>query len=107
MAGATPEWRRFDARERLVRIGSVVGAALVVIGSWELLDINLQYVTTAPAQVGDLFGRMYPPDVTYLPNAVGPLAETIQITDRHTVGDDEGSGIGQSVDHVREDATLK
>jgi len=79
MAGATPEWRRFDARERLVRIGSVVGAALVVIGSWELLDINLQYVTTAPAQVGDLFGRMYPPDVTYLPNAVGPLAETIQI----------------------------
>ena len=79
MAGATREWSRFDARERLFRVGSVVVAAAVVIASWEWLDMSLQYVTTAPAQVGDLLGRMVPPDWGYLPNAVGPLAETIQI----------------------------
>ncbi|OYR43137.1 phosphonate ABC transporter, permease protein PhnE [Halorubrum sp. Ib24] len=79
MAGATREWSRFDARERLFRIGSVVVAVAVVVASWEWLDMSLQYVTTAPAQVGDLLGRMVPPDWGYLPNAVGPLAETIQI----------------------------
>jgi phosphonate transport system permease protein len=79
MAGASPEWRRFDARERLFRIGSVVVAAAVVVGSWEWLDISLRYVTTAPTQASDLLGRMYPPDLAYLPNTVGPLAETIQI----------------------------
>lgn len=79
MAGKTPEWSRFDGRERLFRIGSVVVAAAVVIGSWEWLDVSLRYVTTAPTQVGDLLGRMYPPDLSYLPNTVGPLAETIQI----------------------------
>ena len=79
MAGATRDWSRFDARERLFRIGSVVIAAAVVIASWQWLDMSLRYVTTAPTQVGDLIGRMYPPDWAYLPNAVGPLAETIQI----------------------------
>ncbi|EMA66696.1 phosphonate ABC transporter inner membrane subunit [Halorubrum aidingense JCM 13560] len=79
MAGATREWSRFDARERLFRIGGALVAVAVVVASWEWLDMSLQYVTTAPAQVGDLLGRMYPPDWGYLPNAVGPLAETIQI----------------------------
>jgi phosphonate transport system permease protein len=79
MAGATREWSRFDARERLLRIGGALVAVAVVVASWEWLDMSLQYVTTAPAQVGDLFGRMVPPDWGYLPNAVGPLAETIQI----------------------------
>ncbi len=86
MAGTSPEWRRFDARERLFRIGSVVVAAAVVIGSWEWLDMSLQYVATAPTQVGDLLGRMYPPDIGYLPNTVGPLAETIQIAVVGTIG---------------------
>ena len=79
MAGATREWSRFDARERFLRIGGALVAVAVVVASWEWLDMSLQYVTTAPAQVGDLFGRMVPPDWGYLPNAVGPLAETIQI----------------------------
>ncbi|MGM0449019.1 MAG: phosphonate ABC transporter, permease protein PhnE [Methanobacteriota archaeon] len=79
MAGATREWSRFDARERLLRIGGALVAVAVVVASWEWLDMSLQYVTTAPAQVGDLLGRMVPPDWGYLPNAVGPLAETIQI----------------------------
>ena len=79
MAGATREWSRFDARERFLRIGGALVAVAVVVASWEWLDMSLQYVSTAPAQVGDLFGRMVPPDWGYLPNAVGPLAETIQI----------------------------
>ena len=79
MAGASPEWRRFDARERFFRIGSVIVAAAVVVLSWEWLDISLRYVASAPTQAGDLLGRMYPPDLAYLPNTVGPLAETIQI----------------------------
>ena len=79
MAGATREWSRFGARERLFRIGSVAVAVAVVVASWEWLDISLRYVTTAPTHLGDLFGRMFPPDWGYLPNAVGPLAETVQI----------------------------
>ncbi|WP_435096167.1 phosphonate ABC transporter, permease protein PhnE [Halorubrum sp. N11] len=86
MAGATREWSRFDARERLFRIGSVLVAAAVVVVSWEWLDMSLRYVTTAPAQLGDLFGRMFPPDWAYLPRAVGPLAETIQIAVVGTIG---------------------
>ncbi|WP_281194915.1 phosphonate ABC transporter, permease protein PhnE [Halorubrum sp. F4] len=86
MAGTTRDWTRFDTRERLFRIGSVVVAAAVVIGSWEWLDMSLRYVSSAPLQVGDLLGRMYPPDWGYLPNAVGPLAETIQIAVVGTIG---------------------
>ncbi|ESS10228.1 MAG: phosphonate ABC transporter, permease protein PhnE [uncultured archaeon A07HR60] len=86
MAGASPEWRRFDTRQRVFRIGSVIIAAAIVVVSWEWLDISLQYVTTAPTQVGDLLGRMYPPDWAYLPNAVEPLAETIQIAVVGTIG---------------------
>jgi len=86
MAGATREWSRFEGRERLARIGYVLVAAAVVIASWEWLDMSLRYVTTAPTQAGDLIARMYPPDWGYLPNAVGPLAETIQIAVVGTIG---------------------
>lgn len=86
MAGATREWSRFDARERLFRIGSVAVAAAVVVASWEWLDISLRYVATAPTHLSDLFGRMFPPDWAYLPNAVGPLAETVQIAVVGTIG---------------------
>ncbi|MGM0606400.1 MAG: phosphonate ABC transporter, permease protein PhnE, partial [Halobacteriota archaeon] len=83
MATAANTWSRFDLRERFVRIGFVLVAIATVVGSWiwlaETSNMSLQYVSTAPEQLADLFGRMYPPDWAYLPNVVGPLAETIRI----------------------------
>ncbi|MFC4541135.1 phosphonate ABC transporter, permease protein PhnE [Halosolutus amylolyticus] len=83
MASATRTWSRYEGRARAVRIGFALVAVVTVIGSWawlaETSNMSLQYVSTAPEQLADLFGRMYPPDWAYLPNAVAPLAETIRI----------------------------
>ncbi|MBI3636694.1 MAG: phosphonate ABC transporter, permease protein PhnE [Candidatus Rokubacteria bacterium] len=47
------------------------------------LGIRWDYVADAPAQIGDLLGRMFPPEWTALPRLLGPLAQTINIA---TVG---------------------
>ena len=79
-------WERYDARSRAWRVGLVAVSAVIVVASWWWLDITLKYAVTAPDRLGDLLFRMYPPDISYLPQVVMPLIETIQIAVVGTLG---------------------
>jgi phosphonate transport system permease protein len=43
------------------------------------LGIRWDYVADAPAQVGDLLGRMFPPEWTFAGALIGPTVQTINI----------------------------
>lgn len=78
--GGDPEWRRFEPRQRLLRYLAVLLTLVVLAVAWRAMDINYGYVSSAPREVLDLLTRMYPPDVSYTTEIVGPLLETINIS---------------------------
>jgi len=55
--------------------------ALAALTAWMLarLGIRWEYVADAPAQIGDLLGRMFPPEWPHSRALVGPLLQTINI----------------------------
>jgi len=86
MATEQREWERFDRRRRIGRFVVVLVAAVAVLGSWRFMDTGIVRPETIPREVGDLLTRMYPPDVAYTTEIVGPLIETIQIAALGTLG---------------------
>ncbi|RJX43689.1 phosphonate ABC transporter, permease protein PhnE [Halonotius aquaticus] len=86
MSTEQPSWERFDRRRRLGRFIAVLTAAVVVIASWQFMDIGVVDPNTVPREIADLLTRMYPPDVAYTPQIIGPLIETIHIAALGTVG---------------------
>lgn len=73
-------WRRFDARERLVRVATALLVLAIVAVSWRGLEMNFAYVGTAGAEMMDLFTRMYPPDAGTSVEIVGPLLQSIHVS---------------------------
>ncbi len=79
-AGKHPEvWRRFNPRETVIRYAWYLGVVFVVVWSISNLDIPWFYFLDAHIQVADLTNRMWPPDLEYIGELVGPLIETIHI----------------------------
>ncbi|APX97673.1 phosphonate ABC transporter, permease protein PhnE [Natronorubrum daqingense] len=72
-------WQRHDVRTRLLRFATVLITVPIVVYSWRILGINYDYLSTAGWAVGDLLGRMYPPNHGYTGEIVGPMIETINI----------------------------
>ena len=83
---AEHRWQRFDRRQRLVRFFGWLVALIVAVGSWQFLEIGVANPETIPREVGDLLTRMYPPDVAYTGEIIGPLLETIHIAVLGTAG---------------------
>lgn len=79
------EWSRYSARERLVRFAVFLGAGAIIAWSLGSIDIIWEWVFDAPAQMGDLFARMSPPDVTNAASIARALVETINIATLATV----------------------
>lgn len=80
MSVETPTtWERYDSRKRVTRVAILALAIGTVIVSWRWLSMDLQYLASAPAEMYDLFTRMYPPDLGYTTEIVAPLIETIHI----------------------------
>jgi phosphonate transport system permease protein len=78
-------WERRTPRQRFVRY---LGGLLTIVAlavSWSLLNVNYSFLGTAPQEMGDLFARMYPPDVAYSTEIAGPLIETVHIAVLGTV----------------------
>lgn len=73
------EWDRFDRRERLLRYVALLGALIVTVASWRVLNVRYTYLATAPEMTFNLFQRMYPPDAGYAPEIVAPMISTINI----------------------------
>lgn len=72
-------WARHTGRERWTRLGVLAIVALAV--SWSLTSINIiwPWVWDAPAQIGDLVGRMIPPDFSNIDAILWALIETLNI----------------------------
>ena len=72
-------WRRFTPAQAATRwLGQ---AALAVVVAWMLarLGIRWDYVADAPTQIGDLLGRMFPPEWSFARALVDPLVQTVNI----------------------------
>jgi len=78
-------WERFDRRRQLGRFVGGLVALMVVVASWRFLDLGVTNPGTIPREINDLLTRMYPPDLAYTPEIVGPLIETIHIAVLGTV----------------------
>jgi phosphonate transport system permease protein len=76
---APPTWRRYSPAQTLARTGAQLGFALLAAWMLGRLDIRWDYLADAPAQIGDLFGRMFPPEWRFAGVLVGPLVQTINI----------------------------
>lgn len=73
------EWRRHDPRERWVRFAGILASVIVVVASWQALNVRYEYVATAPREIRNLLARMYPPDAAYTGEIVAPLIATVNI----------------------------
>lgn len=72
-------WERRTPRQRIVRYVAGLIAIVAVVISWALLNVNYNFLATAPRELADLIARMYPPDAAYTGEIVRPLIETIHI----------------------------
>jgi phosphonate transport system permease protein len=72
-------WRRYSPAQTLARLGAQLALALLALWMLGRLGIRWDYVADSPAQIGDLFGRMLPPDWRFARALVGPLVQTINI----------------------------
>lgn len=73
------DWSRYSPRERLTRYAVFLGVGLTIAWSLGSIDIIWEWVFDAPAQMGDLFARMTPPDVSNAATIGAVLLETINI----------------------------
>jgi phosphonate transport system permease protein len=73
------EWARFTPRQRLQRFAIFLATAAVLAWSLGSVDIVWAWVFDAPQQMGDLFGRMVPPDFSNIGNILWVLVETVNI----------------------------
>jgi phosphonate transport system permease protein len=72
-------WRRYTPGQTLARTGVQLGGALLAAWMLARLGIRWDYVADAPEQIGDLVGRMFPPDWGFAGALVGPLVQTVNI----------------------------
>jgi phosphonate transport system permease protein len=79
------EWTRFTPAQRLARYAFYLATAVAVVVSLRTIDIIPEFLYDAPAQIGDLFGRMWPPDLKYLDTTIKALIETIHIATLGTI----------------------
>lgn len=79
------EWRRFTLLETVLRLLARLGAAAVLLWALAGMGIRWEFLRDSPAQVGDLFGRMFPPDWAFAGEVVEPLVQTINIASVGTV----------------------
>lgn len=73
------EWTRYTPRQRMERYGIFAACALAIAWSITSIEVVWAWVWDAPGQMGDLFGRMYPPDTTNLWQILRVLVETVNI----------------------------
>jgi len=78
-------WRRYSPAHTAARWSAETALALVTALMLWHVGVRWDYVADAPAQVGDLLGRMLPPEWSFARALVHPLAQTINIATLGTV----------------------
>lgn len=72
-------WIRFSPLKRLSRFAFYLFTVAAVVVSLRTIDVIPEFLYDAPEQMGDLVGRMWPPDWSYLPTTLAALVETLHI----------------------------
>ncbi|HEX5128378.1 MAG TPA: phosphonate ABC transporter, permease protein PhnE [Usitatibacter sp.] len=79
-------WHRFTAAQRAVRSAVYVGAAVAFVAALRSIEIVPEFVRDTPAQVKDLFVRMWPVDWGFLLSTViDAMLETVHIASLGTL----------------------
>jgi phosphonate transport system permease protein len=74
------EWQRFTPAQRLARFAVYLAVVAAVVVSARTVEIIPEFLYDAPAQMKDLFERMWPVDVAhYRPGVHDALMETLHI----------------------------
>lgn len=74
------EWRRFSPGQRLARFAVYLAVVAAVVISIQTVEIIPEFLYDAPAQMKDLFERMWPVDTAYYRAGVhDALMETLHI----------------------------
>ncbi len=79
MAEPPQRWVRHTPAQRLARLGGRLAVAIALVWAARGMGVRWEWVADAPAQLGDLFGRMLPPDWAFAGALVGPLLQTVNI----------------------------
>lgn len=81
-------WKRWSTGESLTRWLIFTALLILFLISWRVISANTLwvFVLDAPAQAADIFSRMVPPRLAYLPELWWPLWDTILIATFGTVG---------------------
>lgn len=77
--GHPDHWSRFTFKQRMTRFAVLAFCALAIGWAMTSIDVVWAWVFDSPQQMGDLFGRMIPPDPTNLGEIVKVLWETVNI----------------------------
>lgn len=79
-------WQRFTALQRLLRFVVWLAIVAALVQSARHVEIIPEFLYDAPEQMGDLLGRMWPPDRAYYPQSVhAALLETLHIASLGTL----------------------
>ncbi len=79
-------WRRFTPAQRLARFAIYLAAAIALALSLRTVQIVPEFLYDAPAQMADMFTRMWPPDTSnYWDEVHVALIETMHIAGMGTV----------------------
>jgi phosphonate transport system permease protein len=72
-------WARYSPRERFTRFLVFGGIVLAIVWATGQIEIVWPWLYDAPQQMGDLFRRMVPPDVSNIRQILWVLVETVNI----------------------------
>lgn len=79
-SGVRRAWQRFTPAQRLARFAVYLAVVAAVVVSARTVEIIPEFLYDAPAQMKDLFERMWPVDVAhYRPGVHDALMETLHI----------------------------
>ena len=78
-APAERGWERFTRGQRTARLLGRIAVAVVLVWAARGMGVRWEWIADAPAQFGDLFGRMLPPDWSFAGALVRPLLQTVNI----------------------------
>jgi phosphonate transport system permease protein len=73
------EWARYTPRERFTRFLVFAGVLMAIAWAMSSIEIVWPWLYDAPQQMGDLIGRMVPPDFTNIDTILRVLLETVNI----------------------------
>ena len=77
--GDVRPWRRHSPAQAAARTGAQAACAVLIAWMLARVGIRWEWVADAPWQVGDLLGRMFPPEWSFAGRLVDPLLQTVNI----------------------------